>query len=259
MTIKELIESGSLELYVMNILPDDERRNIESLAVQHPEIRTEIAAIEAAIQSYAQFYAVTPPADFKNNMLSKINNEVGKTPNIENNLINSLPLSYGTVLTALAAIGLGILSFYFYNKNNETEKALLDCNKENVQIAEKQRVIADLDNKIKVITNVNTKTIELKGLEIAPQALVTVYWQKSENATLLAIKNLPQPPTGKQYQLWAIVNKKPVDAGLLTYDKTLIQNMKAFDQPEAFAITLEPEGGSVNPTLDKMYVLGSIN
>jgi anti-sigma-K factor RskA len=260
MTVKELIESGTLELYVMNILPEDERQNIESLALQHPELKAELAAIEAALQSYAQVNAIAPTIGLKDNILSKIAAETDNTSKVTSEkLADKPPLSYGLLLSGLTAIGLGILSFYFYKKYDESEKALINCKKDNIQIAEKQKVIADLQTKLNIITNNNTKTIELKGLDIAPQSQVTVYWHKEHNATLVTIQDLPQPPQGKQYQLWAIVDKKPVDAGLLTYDKTLIQTMKPFEKPEAFAITLEPEGGSLNPTLDKMYVLGSIN
>ena len=86
----------------------------------------------------------------------------------------------------------------------------------------------------------------------------TVYWSASKNATYLAIRNLPEPPADKQYQLWAIVDKKPVDAGVFEYNLSEIQSMKVFEEAQAFAVTLEPEGGSKSPTLEKMYVLGTL-
>jgi anti-sigma-K factor RskA len=63
-----------------------------------------------------------------------------------------------------------------------------------------------------------------------------------------------------QYQLWAIVDGKPFDAGLLIETKTAdnkynIQKMKSFGKAEAFAITLEKKGGSATPSMDKMYVI----
>ncbi|HPZ88874.1 MAG TPA: anti-sigma factor, partial [Flavihumibacter sp.] len=62
---------------------------------------------------------------------------------------------------------------------------------------------------------------------------------------------------GKQYQLWAIVNGKPQNAGLL-------QNCNEFcylstnSNAQAFAITLEKTGGSEEPTLTEMLVLGQV-
>ena len=37
-----------------------------------------------------------------------------------------------------------------------------------------------------------------------------------------------------------------------------IQAMKSVDHPQAFAITLEKEGGNATPTMEEMYVMGAI-
>ena len=46
MNIQEIIESGIIELYVMNALPEDEAMQVAALAVTHPEIRAEIEDVE---------------------------------------------------------------------------------------------------------------------------------------------------------------------------------------------------------------------
>ncbi len=74
---------------------------------------------------------------------------------------------------------------------------------------------------------------------------------------MVAVENLPTPPTDKQYQLWALVDGKPVDAGMIT-DLEDLQAMKEMPEAQAFAITLEPKGGSVNPTLEQLYVIGNV-
>ena len=76
---------------------------------------------------------------------------------------------------------------------------------------------------------------------------------------MLISDDLPSPVSGKQYQLWAIADGKPVDLGVL--DKTSkMTTPKAISlaKIQAFAITLEKDGGSPVPTMDQMYVVGSI-
>ena len=68
--------------------------------------------------------------------------------------------------------------------------------------------------------------------------------------------SLPAAPAGRQYQLWAIVNGQPLDAGMLRDTKMQVQQMKAFAQADAFAITLEKSGGSPTPTMSALYVMG---
>ena len=87
-----------------------------------------------------------------------------------------------------------------------------------------------------------------------------IYWNKQSQAVYLDIKNLPPPPSDKQYQLWFIdPSNKPVSAGV--FDMKTGEWMKMVNAPAAlaFAITLEPLGGSVNPTMDQMYVLGTVS
>ncbi|RZK28201.1 MAG: anti-sigma factor [Hymenobacter sp.] len=70
----------------------------------------------------------------------------------------------------------------------------------------------------------------------------------------------PLPP-GKQYQLWALDNGKPVDAGVLTAATTAgsgLQQMKDIASAQTFAMTVEPTGGSAGPTLTTMTVVGNI-
>lgn len=63
-----------------------------------------------------------------------------------------------------------------------------------------------------------------------------------------------------QYQLWAIVDCKPVDAGMISTEKGVyhIQKMRSFGKAQAFAITLEKADGSPTPTMDQMIVQAKI-
>lgn len=260
MNIQEIIESGIIELYVMNALPEDEAAEVEALAVEHPEILMEIENIQDALQSYAQAQAIEPNPELKDRVLEKINAESIGTPQtlkaVEES--QSPPLSIRTPWITWLAAAASVIAIVLFFQNMSSKKALTNCTAENTKLVENQKVIVQLEHKLNILRSPDTKAIEMKGLEIAPDAKVLVYWNAKEKATLLSIQNLPSPHEGKQYQLWAIVDKKPVSAGVFTYDITAVQAMKEFDHAEAFAVTEEPKGGSLTPTLDKMYVLGTV-
>jgi anti-sigma-K factor RskA len=97
----------------------------------------------------------------------------------------------------------------------------------------------------------------LKGTEAFPSTYATVYWKTSSSEVYLAPAGLPEPEEGKQYQLWAIVNGEPRSAGMVN-DLKGLNVMQQISDASAFAITLEPEGGSESPTLEAMYVLGEV-
>lgn len=268
MNIREYIESGAIELYVMNALSESEATEVEALALQNPEILAEIEEVQSVMQLYAQTYAQTPRPELKDQILDRIQSELktGKAPN--NNFRPELPtatggasgFSFARVLPWLAVVGLASSTFYFYQNHEKTLKAKEDCEQtQNLAELKNKKAVADLNLKLDVLKSPDTKTVVMKSvIKTEKDYIATVYWNADKNATYLAIQNLPEPVAKKQYQLWAIVNGKPVDGGVFEFDTSNLQTMKNFEEAQAFAITLEPEGGSKSPTLDKMYVLGTL-
>jgi hypothetical protein len=277
MNVKEIIESGLIELYAMNALSAVETAKVEAWAAEFPDVRAEIEEAQAALELYAQAHAMEPPADMKAKIMANFDNDFGdksgkkeaqkptespeKGPlSIKHEKTDSSTILGKTLPWAIAGMAL-VMALSFFLKSKNTASELTDCQKESTQLVQKQQVIVDLERKIDIIRSIHTKPVDLRTVPKNPllpkDLLVKVYWNAKDKATLLSIQNLPEPPKGKQYQLWAIVGKNPpISAGVITYDTTAVQMMKTFDKVDAFAITLEKEGGSEVPTLNEMKVLG---
>lgn len=246
MDMKTYIESGILELYVMEALSPQENREVEALALQYPAIKAEIAQIQDALNEYVLVHAREPRPELKQQILNKVTPLAIITP-------PSKAKPARLLLLLLALLGIIITGFFIY-KWSTTEQQL-------------QRVVADNENlkalnrsaagQLAFLENPGTKTVLLESSEL-PDYKVIVYWNKAQSNTLLTIKNLPEiKETGKQYQLWAIVAGSPKDAGVFRIDTFGLQQMKDIAEAEAFAITLEPAGGSPMPT-SKIMVVGAI-
>ncbi len=106
----------------------------------------------------------------------------------------------------------------------------------------------------------NVKIVRMPGLEKAPDSEVTALWNQQTNEVLLDVQNLPTPPTGKQYQLWTIVDGKPVDMGMIddNFRGRLLRMKASSPNAAAFAITLEDDGGKSSPTMEEMVVMGEV-
>lgn len=59
--LRPYIESGILELYALNDLPEDEKLGVERMIAMYPELRQELHAIELALENYATSRGVKPP------------------------------------------------------------------------------------------------------------------------------------------------------------------------------------------------------
>ena len=59
-SVSKYIETGILELYVLGIASDEERNDVERLALEHVEIREEIEEIKVSIEVYGDAYKLEP-------------------------------------------------------------------------------------------------------------------------------------------------------------------------------------------------------
>lgn len=72
MNIKEYIESGILEIYVLGLATKEEAEEVEKMSMSHSEIKQEIAEISVALEKYAQQNNVVPHPAIKPLLMATI-------------------------------------------------------------------------------------------------------------------------------------------------------------------------------------------
>ena len=279
--------SGVLELYAAGGLSADEKAEVEQVAREYSEVQAELDLIKNTFERYANLHAVTPPAHLKAKVLQAVaQQEAGATgTNLKSDQnIAPDPNGNGRVIPinqperpaatptfnwlVAAAVLLLILSngfsYYFYQNWKKTERNLQVAQVAQQQYANNieqvQQQLITNRKELALIRDANTRRVELKGLEKSPSSRVTVYWRRQSKDVYVNIETLPAAPVHKEYQLWAIVDGKTVDAGMIrgANIEGELYHMKNIENAEAFALTLEPVGGSKIPNLDEMYVMGKI-
>ncbi len=282
MNILAYITSGILEEYVLGTVSPQEKQEVECMSHIYPEIKEELMRTESALEDYALLHQTTPPVSLKDSIFSQINFEETRDSEIneeDNATVTSIqkPLSdeesstsdsssFGTVvnkplwpkLSVAAAILLAVFAGY-------SSMQLSDLKETNGQLTQRvEAVNKDLEYS-SVLANLyrdpNYKVIRMAGLEKSPESAVAAFWNERTNEVLLDVQKLPDAPSGKQYQLWSIVDGVPVDIGMLDADfNGKVLKMKATKAGSvAFAITLEKEGGSPAPTMNEMFVMGEVS
>ena len=282
--LKAYIESGVLELYVLGDLSPEETLQVEEMVSQHPEVRDEIAAIEQAMEQYAMQNAVEPSADVETRLFEKLGlSEVEENVNVqpepiykEEARIIHLDGSDARVRTLryalVACVALLVVStvalFITYNKLNAAHDQIASLNLDKQKFAGVVSKLEfenqGLDNMAAMADSKEWATIRMAGQAFSPASKMKVYWNKKDKSVLInyVAMDLPKTDAEHQYQLWALVNGKPVSLGVFgktdsTNSEALLK-MQTIQEAQAFAVTLEPKGGSVNPTMDKLTVMGGV-
>ncbi|UOQ95816.1 anti-sigma factor [Hymenobacter sp. 5317J-9] len=156
-------------------------------------------------------------------------------------------------------------NFLLYSRWKDASSDLVALQNEQARFATTTNVLnrqmGDLRQENQVLRNDEFRAVALAGTKTAPTAHARVLFNPATHKVYVDVKSLPALPAGKQYQLWALDKGKPIDAGVLTLATATgegLQAMKDIASAQTFAMTVEPAGGSVNPTLSTMTVVGNI-
>lgn len=267
MDIKAYIESGVIESYVLGMADDQERAELEQLSRQHPEIRAAIDAFELSLEQSALATPMRPAAHVKANIFNELADEFVTTESAPVAKVVNMPsvnmgwLRFVAAASVILLVVSAATNVYFYNQFRTasaqyqallTEKTSLLAQNDALQAKG-----LDLYQGMQIMSDPAFTKVSMPGVKADENKLATVFWDKKNNEVYLLTNRLPQTSTDTQYQLWAIVDGKPVDAGMIDACNGLCK-MKNIKNASAFAITLEKRGGSPTPNLDQLQVFGGI-
>ena len=243
----------------MGELTEQERSEVEQALLRNPELRQELALVEEAQETLLMKTSVRPNASVKTSLFEKLDN-VKPAGNV-------VRMTYAFwKYAAAASIALAVLSSYlaydFHSKWKNSEVSLNNLIARNQQMANDYNQVNQRLDKIEkdlnVIDDPAFRRVIMKGTDSAPGAIASVYWNESSNEVYLSIQNMKTLAQNNQYQLWAIVDGKPVDAGVFDGAFAGLVKMKNIDgTAAAFAVTIEPRGGKPTPTMP-IQVVGNV-
>ena len=286
---KDFIESGILELYVLDALSLPERSEVESMCSGSALVSAELKRIEASMEVFALEFKIEPSSILKSTIERNLdfnstvsdsssidikktfNNEISENGNSFKSLVEKRAIYKGSIKSnipkyALAAsIALFLISligsYSLWNKLKDSQNKYADLLNKNALNANQ---VSYFKNQFyrskKLIDDPDFKKLALIGTKTHLKSLAVVWWNKKTHTVMIDPNGLVATDQNHSYQLWAISNGKPVDAGVFEVksDLSSLSKLNDISDAQAFAITLEPKGGSKNPTMSEMYVMSAI-
>ena len=268
--LKKYIESGILELYVLGDVSPEEKLQVEAMAAKHPAIKAELDEIERSMELYAENNAVEPSEHLRNRVLNSILTNfaddgtfTSQAEEIKSNIIafpavktnNFYKYAFAACVALLLASTVALVSVYNKLKDSNIQLASLQLDKQHFA-----NTVSLKEGELEVLQDASFKFLKLQGTAKSPASQITVAWSPAKKKVWIDMRSMKMSVNDKehQYQLWALVAGKPVDLGVFdkTADTTDMKEMKSIASADAFAVTLEPRGGSASPTMDEMMVIG---
>lgn len=228
-----------LELYVLDLLDEDETALVEEQMRRDPEIRERVRELRgaAALLTY-DLEPMEPPAELKDRIMQTVREESRKTaPDDDSQAVSSIQQHPGWSARARTLVPWAAAAMFAL--------ALILSLLWNFQLRQ------ELDDRPEVARF----PVEIVGGQDSLSGEVVVL--ESGDAAILSLAELDRPEQGFVYQAWLIADGSPASAGTFVPDETGFANVLIrgdLDQVQIVAVTVEPEGGSPQPTSDPFIV-----
>lgn len=272
--VKEYIASGILESVALGFASEQEMQEVKCLSHIYPEIAEELRAIEASLEKAALDTAVAPDHAVKERLLTIIaqtpqeqkspTEQQGKVISMTPSTQSANPWKWMAAASILLLFGIGTLWITTLNHSKDLlgQVAKLETKEtQNEQVIAAMQVEKDhLDAMRNLLSEHDVQKVMLMGTPKDPKACVHFMWSKEKNQGMMMAECITDAPKDMQYQLWAIVDNKPVSIGLFDHEE-LMNATEPFDITSgniaSFAITIEKRGGVASPTMENMVVIGN--
>jgi len=293
------IEEELFPFYALDALTDDERAEVESYIAANPAAGARLLAAQDAVAAFAaRLEPVAPDPAVKSRLMARIADETAPQPvaaerpaSVAPPLATRHPLpaarpargpnlrdfffgrALGFALLLVLLGGFGLWRLWQQTNDLRAQVATLQAQAIALQsdvdrlqttndvlwaeLAARDETLAQFRQPGAVTVAIGDATGE------HPAAVGTLTILPDGDEVTLSVANLPPPPADSTYQAWLIVGGAAVSAGTFAVDtagqgRHLITNA-APGTFEAVGVSLEPSGGSNQPTPGSIILLGSLD
>jgi anti-sigma-K factor RskA len=224
--------------FVLGALPDEERREFEEYLAQHPERQAEIDELGTV----AGLLALSPeehepPPELRRRIMGVVEAEAGR-PRVESRSWfarwrESLGVRGLALGAAVAMLVIGLFSWSMLLRGE----------------------IQDLQGRVQSVQDrpQAPQMVTLRGPGVAQGARAQVMILNNERAVLMT-EELPPVPKDKTLQIWVIEDDVAKPSGLFEpkEEPIVVAVGTPLDGAEAIAVSVEPDGGSTEPTTEPL-------
>ena len=222
------------DAFVLGALPEEERREFEEYLASHPERQAEIDELGAVAGLLALSpQEQEPPPELRRSIMAVVEAEAER-PRARSGLARMREF-LGVRTLALGAAALLVIGLFSWNMILQAQIQDLQSQARSPKAPQDGRLVA------------------LESSGAARQAKAEVMILDNHRAVLMA-EDMPPVPEEKTFQIWVIENDVPRPGGLFeAREEWVVTSVEIpLDGADIIAVTVEPEGGSPQPTTDPM-------
>lgn len=243
--ITTFLNSGLLEKYLLGDATTAETEIVESHIARYPEVENAYNTMQHNLEVVAKTNAVEAPKHILNTIL----NELDDAPVVKLNTSIKYKKWYKfSIAASVAALIFAGTSYFFYNHNqklaNENQVVVDELFDLRSDIEQNNKMLDNVMRQLLKLNNPETEKYIIKGNERAKDLKTVAYINPKEKTSMIDVVSLPELPEEQCYQIWAELQGKMVNLGILDKADRKLRNIPYMEDALALSITIEPKGGN---------------
>ncbi|MBT8266040.1 MAG: anti-sigma factor [Bacteroidia bacterium] len=246
--VQEFLNSGLLDKYINGFTLPNETLKVEQYIAQFPEVKEEYNLLQDQLEISARSQAVEAP-----DLLGVIMDEIN-----EKTIVKLEPKSksrlWMSIAASVAALVFAGTSFIYYNQNkslmNENDTIAEEIFDLRSDIEKNNDMLDNVMRQLMKLNNPETQKYVLRGNDRAKDLKTVAYINPIEKSSLIDVVELPKLSNEQCYQMWAQMNDKMVNLGILDEADRNLKPIPYIEDALSLSITIEPKGGNKNAKIE---------
>lgn len=240
--INTFLNTNLLEKYLLGNTSNSETETVENYINNYPEVKSAYIQLQENLEVIAKTNAVEAPENLLNNILTAIDTKPVVKLKTTKKWYN---FSVAASIVAILFAGSTLL-FYINSKNLAAENEVIaeEIFDLRSDIDKNNKMLSDIMQQFKQLNNPETHKYILEGNDRAKDLKTVAYINPIDKTTMIDVVSLPELPKEQCYQIWAEVQDKMVNLGILKETDNQLIPIPYTENALGLNITIEPKNGN---------------
>lgn len=241
--LHNFLNSNLLNKYLVGDTSLEESKEVEHFISNYPEATEAYNKLQNNLEIIAKAGAVDVPHNILGEILESLE-ETNETKVIQ--LLQNRKTPWYSIAASAAAVLFAATSFMLYQKNtklnsenNIVVEEIFDLRSD---IESNNSKLDQLSRELLKLNNPDSKKYVINGNERAKNLKTVAYINPVEKTSMIDVITLPQLPEEQQYQIWAEMQDRMVNLGILDESDRRLKQIPYIEDALALSIKIGTKG-----------------
>ncbi|WP_299367974.1 anti-sigma factor [Winogradskyella sp.] len=245
--LHSFLNSNLLNKYLVGETSYEETKEVEFFINNYPEAAEAYEKLQKNLELIAKAGAVDVPKHILGNILNALE-DTSDTKVIQ--LVQNKKTSWYSIAATAAAVLFAVTTFFLYQKNQN----LIDENNVVVEeifdlrsdIEKNNAKLTELSIELNKLNSPDARKYIINGNERAKDLKTVAYINPVEKTSMIDVIKLPQLPEDQHYQIWAELQDRMVNLGILDESDRKLTPIPYMEDALALSIKIGKDGDDTN-------------